>query len=163
MGIVPSPPHQSWGFQAQAAISDFLTVVAVLWWLMVTSTFFMDVFRWERDGGRKGRPESERVVRKENRGRPLPPLAPGTSFSLFPTFSGYACHDGLPSQNAITICGHFVLAPFAITRSASHVSFHFIRNIKSPQESSAPVMPSDSSGLSKPCAVSLLPAPFSSI
>lgn len=66
MGFVPSPPHQSWGFQAHAAISDFLTVVAVLRWLMVTSTFFMDVFRWERDGGRKGRPESERVVRKEN-------------------------------------------------------------------------------------------------
>lgn len=45
---------------------DFLTVVAVLWWLAVTSTFFMNEFRWERDGGRKGKRESERVVRKEN-------------------------------------------------------------------------------------------------
>lgn len=45
---------------------DFLTVVAVLRWLTVTSTFFMNEFRWERDGGRKGKRESEHVVRKEN-------------------------------------------------------------------------------------------------
>lgn len=63
MGFVPSLPHQSWGFQAHEAISDFLTVVAVLRWLTV---FFMDVFRRERDGRRMGRPESKRAVRKEN-------------------------------------------------------------------------------------------------
>lgn len=50
----------------------------------------------------------------------------------------------------MTICGHLTLACFAGTRSASSVSFHFIKNINSPLVSVAPIMRSGWRPLSKP-------------
>lgn len=50
----------------------------------------------------------------------------------------------------MTTCGHCVFAFLAGTRSASSLSFHFIRNISSPDVSVAPMIFSGTSPRSKP-------------
>lgn len=50
----------------------------------------------------------------------------------------------------MTTCGHLRLACFAGTRSASSLSFHFMRNISSPDVSVAPMIFSGTSPRSKP-------------
>lgn len=50
----------------------------------------------------------------------------------------------------MTICGHLLLACFAGTKSASSVSFHFMRNINSPDVSVAPIIRSGMSPRSNP-------------
>lgn len=93
-----------------------------------TCMVFTDEFRTGREGRRKRRPKRECVVYKEKWQTQPPPLALGTIFFFVFPILWIRVPWLSPFRNAPIVCGHFTLASFTRTSSASHVPFRFVRN-----------------------------------